>query len=230
MTTQDAQDFSADPEYRAGVIDLLGAIGLGELIAFERMAADAGLAPTLADKAELARMAAAEFRHFEQVRDRLAALGVSVDEAMTPFREPLAAFHSHTAPSDWLEGLIKAYVGDGIAADFYREIAAVLDPETGALVREVLADTGNSEFVVERVRAATAEDPRVAGRLALWGRRLVGEALSQAQRVAVDRDTLAALIVGGADRPGLDLAEIGRVFTRLTENHAERMARLGLSA
>jgi hypothetical protein len=32
------------------------------------------------------------------------------------------------------------------------------------------------------------------------------------------------------DRPGLDLAAIGRMFTRLTERHAERMAELGLAS
>ena len=73
-------------------------------------------------------------------------------------------------------------------------------------------------------------DPRVAGRLALWGRRLVGEALSQAQRVAADRDALSALLVGGADRPGVDLAEIGRMLARLTDNHTRRMQELGLAA
>ena len=83
---------------------------------------------------------------------------------------------------------------------------------------------------MDRVRAAIDNDPKLAGRLALWGRRLVGEALSQAQRVAAERDALAALLVGGVDRPGADLAEVGRMFARLTENHTRRMAKLGLSA
>ena len=94
---------------------------------------------------------------------------------------------------------------------------------------ESLADAGQSEFVVDRVRAAIAADPRVGGRLALWGRRLMGEALSQAQRVAAERDALTALLAGGVDRPGMDLAAIGRLFTRLTENHSQRMEALGLA-
>jgi len=219
-----------DPEYRAAVVDLLGVLGLGELTAFERLAADAEMAPTLGDKAALAAMAVAEFHHFERLRVRLGELGVDADEAMAPFREPLEAFHDHTAPADWLEGLVKAYVGDGFAADFYREVAAYLDDETRSLVLEVLADTGHADFAVDRVRAAIGADPRVGGRLALWGRRLVGEALSQAQRVAADRDSLSALIAGGVDRPGMDLAAIGLVFARLTENHAKRMDALGLTA
>lgn len=219
-----------DPAYRAAVTDLLGLLSLGELTAFERLAADAGLAPNLADKAALAAMAVAEFQHFEQLRDRLAELGVDGEEAMNPFREALQAFHEHTKPADWLESLVKAYVGDGIAADFYREVAEYVDEGTRTLVLDVLADTGHADFVVGRVRAAIEADPQVAGRLALWGRRLVGEALSQAQRVAVDRDSLSALIVGGVDRPGMDLAELSQVFARMTENHTKRMASLGLAA
>jgi hypothetical protein len=219
-----------DPEYRSGVIDLLGVLAYGELTAFERLADDASFAPSIADKAALAGMAVAEFKHFTCLRDRLAALGVDPAEAMQPFCEPLEAFHERTAPGDWLEGLVKAFVGDGIASDFYREVTAYLDESTRRLVLDVLEDTGHAQFAVERVRSAIEADPRVAGRLALWGRRLVGEALSQAQRVAAEREPLAALLVGGVDRPGADLAEIGRMFARLTDGHTRRMAALGLSA
>ncbi|TDD69155.1 hydroxylase [Jiangella aurantiaca] len=229
VATVSANDAFDDPVYRAGVVDLLGLLGLGELTGFERMAADAGLAPTLADKAALAGMAVTEFHHFERIRDRLDELGAPVDEAMAPFRVPLEQFHANTAPADWLEGLVKAYVGDGIAADFYREVAETVDPATRQLVIDVLADAGHADFAVGRVREAVDADPRLAGRLALWARRLVGEALAQAQRVAVDRDALASLLVGGVDRPGMDLAELGQLFARITRKHTDRMTKLGLS-
>jgi tRNA-(MS[2]IO[6]A)-hydroxylase (MiaE)-like len=223
-------DPMADEQYREAVVDLLGALAYGELTAFERLADDASFAPTIPDKAALAAMAVAEYHHFALLRDRLVGLGASPEAAMQPFVEALEAFHERTAPGDWLEGLVKAYVGDGIAEDFYREVSAYLDDSTHALVLSVLEDTGHSAFAVDRVRGAIAEDPRLAGRLALWGRRLVGEALSQAQRVAAERDALASLLVGGGDRPGADLAEVGRMFARLTENHTQRMAEMGLSA
>ena len=220
----------ADPEYRQAVVDLLGAIAYGELSAFERLADDAKMAPTLEDKVALAAMAAAEFGHFGPLQRRIAELGTDPYLAMAPFRKAIDEFHAHTAPSDWHESLIKAYVGDGLAADFYREIAAYLDTDTRDLIIASLADSGHSEFVVDRVRAAIAADGRLGGRLALWGRRLMGEALSQAQRVAAERDALAALLAGGVDRPGMDLAAIARMFGRLTERHAERMSRLGLDS
>lgn len=219
-----------DPVYREGVVDLLAVLAYGELSAFERLAEDASMAPTVEDKAAIAAMASAEFSHFAQLRAALEDLGVDPFAAMRPFHESFDAFHARTEPSDWLEGLVKAYVGDGLAADFYGEIASYLDERTRALVMETLSDTGHSRFVVDRVRAAIEADPRVGGRLALWGRRLVGEALTQAQAVAAERDGLSAVVVGGADRPGMDLAAIGRMFARLTEAHAERMASLGLDA
>jgi hypothetical protein len=90
----------------------------------------------------------------------------------------------------------------------------------------VLADTGHAEFAVARVREAIEADPRVAGRLALWARRLVGEALGQAQRVAAERESLARMLAGGEVN---QLGQIGRMFAQLTDAHARRMAALGLA-
>jgi hypothetical protein len=177
----------------------------------------------------LARMAVAEFGHYQRLEQHLRRMGVDPAEAMRPFVGPLDAFHDSTAPSDWLESLVKAYVGDGIAADFYRDVANYVDESTRALVLDVLGDTGHASFAIDRVRAAIEADPAVAGRLALWARRLVGEALAQAQRVAVEREALIDLIVGGAGGSG-GLAELGRMLARLTDAHAKRMAALGLSA
>ncbi|MFJ8471762.1 ferritin-like fold-containing protein [Kitasatospora sp. NPDC094011] len=221
---------SAEPGYRAAVLDLLGALAYGELSAFERLAEDAKLAPDLADKAALARMASAEFQHYQRLHDRLAEIGADPQEAMRPFVEPLELFHRMTAPSDWLEGLVKAYVGDAIATDFYREVAVRLDDDTRELVLGVMSDTGHGQFAVDKVRQAIEADPRTGGRLALWGRRLMGEALSQAQRVVAERDALSNLLVGGVQVQGFDLVEVGKMFNRITEAHTRRMAALGLAS
>ncbi|MEU4831447.1 ferritin-like fold-containing protein [Streptosporangium sp. NPDC023615] len=207
-----------------GVADLLGVLAYAELTAFLRLAEDATRhAPSLTDRAALGGLAAAEYAHFELLRDRIASLGVDPEEAMAPFVGPLDAWHARTVPGDWLEALVKAYVGTGIALDFYREAATGLGEATRSLVDEVLADEGRSQFAVERVSAAIEEDPTLSGRLALWARRLVGETLSQGRNVAEARPELAALLTeaGGED--------IGRIFTRLTEEHGNRMTALGLT-
>jgi hypothetical protein len=226
---QQHRDLS-DAVYRAAVVDLLGALAYGELRAFTQLAKDSELAPQLGHKSGLAILAAHELRSFKLLTHRLALLGADPEDAMTPFVEAVDAFHARTAPSDWLEGLVKAYVGDGIAQDFYREIANYVDGDTKALVLDVLEDQGQADFAISAVRQAIDDDGRVAGRLALWGRRLVGEAITQAQRVGVERDALGSLLVGAPGSGGADLAELGRMFVRLTDEHTKRMERLGLSA
>jgi hypothetical protein len=216
-----------DPDYAAAVVDLLGLLAYGELQGFTRVAIDSTLAPNLRDRAQTARMSANEFRQFERLRARLVNLNQDPEAAMSPFVESIDAYHASTAPSGWLEGLVKIYVGDGIARDFYLEMSYFVDPDTAGLIRSVFADRGQADFVVAKVRQAIVAEPSVAGRLALWARRLVGEALSQAQRVSVQRESLSALLVAGDE--GLDLAGVGELFVRLTDRHTERMATLGLA-
>ncbi len=216
-----------DPPYRQGVVELLGLLGAGEYLAFERLVSEAALAPTLGQRVRVADIAQGELAHFRLLRDRLAELGEDPDEVMTSFLEPLERWHAMTAPSDWLEGLVKAYVGDSIATDFYREIGSVLDEETAELVLEVCSELGQTAVVVEEVRAAIARDPRVAGRLALWGRRLLGEMLSQAQTVAAQHDGLAELIMSESVASQVDLLGM---LERLTAAHVKRMNALGLAA
>ncbi len=223
---ESARDLS-DPQYREAVIDLLGAMAYGELQAFERLAGDAPMGPDFYNRAAMAEMACAEFGHFKMLRARLLELGADPDVAMRPFVEAIDSFHASTAPNDWLESLVKAYVGDGIATDFYRDVAQWLDPATRDLINEVCADLGHSKFVVDAVQYCVAEDPKVAGRLALWGRRLMGEAVAQSQRVAAQREALIDLVLGGS---GPDLAAATRMFADLTEAHTARMKSLGLEA
>ena len=218
-------DPTTRPAPSAAVVDLLGLVAYGELLAFDRMAADARLAPDLAGRAVLSEMAAVEITNYRRLAARLSELGVPPGEAMSPFVEALQSYHNSTEPKDWLEALTKAYVGDAIADDFFREMAAFLTEPDRRLVLDVLHDSQYDDFAGREIRLAIAADPKVANRLSMWARRLVGEGLSQAGRVAGERIALTALIVTGFD----DQTGVQALFRRLTMAHTARMSAVGLN-
>ncbi len=53
------------------------ALAYGELSAFDHLADDARLAPSLAGRAAMSAMAAVEFGHFQRLSERLRELGVT---------------------------------------------------------------------------------------------------------------------------------------------------------
>ncbi len=220
------EDPLANPLYARFVTDLLGIVAYGELSGFERLSSDARFSPTLTDRAGLGRLAVQEFEHFELVAAFLADLGITIEDAMAPFQASIDAFHERTRPGDWYESLMKAYVIDAFSGDFYRSLADSFDPRTRELISAI--DTGDgAAHLQRRLKEALADDPRLASRLALWGRRLVGEALTQAQRVGIEREYLAGLLF--ANEPD-HTQHTTALFAQLTRNHSRRMSALGLTA
>ena len=208
-----------------GVDKLFALLAYGEVAAFYRLTEEARMAPDLRGRINMACMAAAEMGHYEMLRDALEARGVDVVPAMTRYASALENYHRLTTPSTWLEALVKTYVGDALAADFYLEIADVLPDEVAGVVRGVLAETGHSQFVVAEVRKAVTSSGRQRSRLALWSRRLLGEAITQAQFVLADNDELVDLVLSGAG----GLGHLTEFFGRLQRTHDDRMDQLGLA-
>jgi 1,2-phenylacetyl-CoA epoxidase catalytic subunit len=220
--SQTGTGLSAD---HPGVDELFALLAYGEVAAFYRLTEEARMAPNLNGRINMASMAAAEMGHYELLREALERRGVDVVPAMSRYASTLENYHRLTTPSTWLEALVKTYVGDAMAADFYLEIADVLPLEIAEVVRGVLSETGHSLFVVDEVRAAVEASDMQRSRLALWSRRLLGEAITQAQYVLADRDELVDLVLSSTG----GLGQMAELFERLQRTHAERMAELGLS-
>ena len=227
-----ADGLLADPAYRAAVVDLLGVLAYGELGGLRAAGRRRRAGAHLGDKAELAGHGHRRVPALRGCASALVAIGADPEVAMAPSSCRLEASTLDGA-GDWLEGLVKAYVGDGIARDFYREVARYLDPATRALVLEVL-DRHRPRGVRGRPGAGRRSRPT---RASPAGSRC-GAGGSSARRsrrrsaCAAERDALVDLLVGTAStRPGRrPRSSSARMFTRITEDHTRRMAALGLSA
>jgi tRNA isopentenyl-2-thiomethyl-A-37 hydroxylase MiaE len=224
---QSTSDYSVGMTVAAdhpGIDELFALLAYGEVAAFYRLTDEARMAPDLRGRINMARMAAAEMAHYETLRAALEARGVDVLPAMSRYAPTLENYHRLTLPSTWMEALVKTYIGDALAADFYRQIADVLPGEVADVVHHVMAETKHSQFVVGDVRAAVTASERQRSRLALWARRLLGEAITQAQYVLAERDELVDLVMAKGG-----LSQISEFFDRLQQTHADRMRELGLA-
>jgi 1,2-phenylacetyl-CoA epoxidase catalytic subunit len=223
----DSADDPAAPRVAAdhpGINELFALLAYGEVAAFYRLTEEARMAPNLNGRINMAAMAAAEMNHYEVLRDALARRGVDIVPSMTKYASALENYHRLTTPSTWLEALVKTFVGDALAADFYLEIADVMPTQVADVVRSVLSETGHSQFVVSEVRAAVTASDRQRHRLALWSRRLLGEAITQAQFVLAEHDELVDLVMAGGG-----LSQMTDFFDRLQNTHNSRMQELGLA-
>jgi tRNA isopentenyl-2-thiomethyl-A-37 hydroxylase MiaE len=230
MSSLSRADEVADPPPRLpaehpGVNKLFALLAYAEIAAFYRLTDEARMAPDLRGRISMASMAAAEMGHYELLRDALERRGVDVVPAMAEFASVLDNYHRLTMPSTWLEALVKTYIGDALAADFYLEIADGLPDEVADVVREALSETGHSQFVVAAVRTAVTGSARQRSRLALWSRRLLGEAITQAQYVLADHDELVDLVVSGTQ----GLTQLAGFFERVQHTHDQRMRELRLT-
>jgi tRNA-(MS[2]IO[6]A)-hydroxylase MiaE-like protein len=208
----------------APLVDLLALLAYGQLEAFDRMSADARLAPDLRRRAALSEMAAAEIGTYRRLIRRLGQLSPDPYQAMAPFVEAIAAYHAETEPKDYLEALVKAYVGDGLSDDFYGEVAAMLAGDDRDLIMDVLHEGRYATFAADEIRAAIRADSKIANPLSMWARRLVGEGMSQALRVSAARPALVGQIVAREGEDGIDA-----MLRRITAAHTARMAAVGLN-
>jgi hypothetical protein len=222
----------------ADAVELLGLVAHLEHTAFVRLASDSAIAPSIAQRLALSRFAAAAVERRDRVLARIVELGGDPEVALRQFDDVLTDFDARTQPSTWWERLLKAYVGYGVADDFCRIAADGLDERSREIVLEVLDDASHADLAVTELDAAGSDDGVLTSRLALWGRRLVGEALGVVQGLLTQRPGLSRLLArsdaraaaaAGSPAPTAPANGPAKVFSELTAQHSRRMSRLGLT-
>lgn len=211
-----------------------------EQTAFLRLARDAATSPSPQEKVSHTFLAGAAFGRYERVCTKLTSLGADPIALLAKFDGLYDDYEERTPAEKWHELVLKGYVGHAVAIDFCQLVAPSLTADASAFVAHILAEDSASGAEEDILLRDCAADPILASRLALWGRRLMGELLNQVQALiaaqpALERLAIAAATQAGAKIEGQTPQEskkllTGWVFTQLTSEHARRMDRLGLAA
>lgn len=213
----------------------LGQLAYLHLANFEILTAALKLSPHVQYKAELSDAAARSFDKYRSLSKALAGIQGSSEE-MIPFRERIDLFHSRTTGIDWYESVIKIYLTAGLLDDFYSRLAAGLSDDLQAEVEKALKDKTFEKFAKRVLTEAIAADPTLGSRLAVWGRRLMGDVLLEL-RAAFDNRKLAhvaktkTLTVEEEREVNLAAyAKLEPLISELTGAHSNRMDAIGLTA
>ncbi|MEO6116598.1 MAG: ferritin-like fold-containing protein [Pseudolysinimonas sp.] len=196
----------------------LGQLAYLTLVLFENLSRAVTLAPTTEAKTSLSRATAQVLEAHEALIGELTHARIDPVAAMEPFRAELDDFRRRTQGADYPETLVTCYLTGGFLTDFFSGLAAGLPNDLAERVESLLdIDTGQDALVAE-LRTAIDASARLASRLAMWGRRLVGDTMLVAR---------SSLAIGG-ELPGEERIE--PVFTELISAHTRRMDALGLTA
>lgn len=214
------RDFSELPradfaDFTPDLGQFLGQAAYIQLEIFEGLSRAMLAAPTVAEKEGLTKAAARALRKQRKLVKLIRKAGLEPAELMAPFAPAIDAFKATTTGNDWWELLVSSYVTAGILDEFFLGLSAGLPAPYADEVAEILQGPGANNVLAGIVAAGIEADPKLAHRLALWGRRLVGDTL---------------LVARSALRGETDFDHVEPVFTELIAGHSRRLDALGLTA
>ncbi|QCR18881.1 hypothetical protein C1N71_04980 [Agrococcus sp. SGAir0287] len=197
----------------------LGQLLALQLVVLQQAGQAVAEAPTLAAKANLVealRIVSTRYRDLVLLLPR----DVEPLTAMEPFFASSERFAKEVAGADWYEQVLSLHVTTGLLSDFFVAYGAGLpDDDRDAVLRVLTRETGQP-LLARELQRAIAQNPRLAARMALWGRRLVGDTLLQ----------MYLAVHGPEDASPAPSQRLEPAFNDIVASHTRRMDALGLTA
>lgn len=181
-------------------------------------------APSLESKAQLAEVTRIVANRFSALRALIESEDADAAATMQPFLAESERFTRATSGADWYELLLSLHVTSSLLVEFFVDYAGSLPEQYRGPLLRALRDESGQPILAALLKDVTQGNPRLSSRLALWGRRLVGDTLLQ-MYIAVnggDQTTVAEA------SPGEGMLE--PAFNELVALHSQRMDALGLTA
>jgi hypothetical protein len=206
-------------ELTPDLLTFLGKAAYLQLTIFENLGSAIASAPTTDAKELLGRVAALSLAKHHGLTAEIRRHGEEPGAVMEPFTAGIDAYQLSTKGGDWSEELVACHITAGFLDEFFVLLAAGLPTDYAARVTTVLRADSGGELLAAEIREIIGADEKLASRLAMWGRRLVGDTM------LIARSTLSLSANSTSDE-----ARIEPVFTELIASHTRRMDGLGLTA
>ncbi|WP_353988814.1 ferritin-like fold-containing protein [Ruicaihuangia caeni] len=205
-------------ELAPDTLEFLADAAVLQLAHFETLSRAVLAAPDTAAKSSLGRTASQALDKHHDLVEELRRRGADPEAAMERAAAHIQEFRAHVQGSDWFEVLMVAYITATFLDDFFLSVAQGLPDADTAKIVSVLARDSAEHGLFVQLSAGIQRDPQLASRLAMWGRRLIGDTILLARKSLAFSGTPA------------DEAHIEPVFTELIAAHTRRMDALGLTA
>jgi hypothetical protein len=206
-------------EFTPPLREFLGRAAYVQLTIFENLSRALASAPTTPAKLAIGRAAELSISRHRALTDEIVRDGGVVSAAIEPYVDELDEFERVTRGGDWFEMVVTCYLTAGFLDDFFERLSVGLTPEMTKRIAAIYESDAGEVLLAEQLQIAINESPRLASRLAMWGRRLVGDTMLVAR----------AALHFTADHTS-DEARVEPVFTELIAAHTRRMDFLGLTA
>jgi hypothetical protein len=197
----------------------LGKAAYLQLAIFENLSRVVRSAPSTEAKSSLSAVAGFALAKHRGLVAEIERHGADAAETMQPFVAEIDGFQRITEGSDWYESVTSCYLTAGFLDDFLIRLASGLPGAAGDRIVAIVEEDSGESIIVAELLAAIEKNPRLAARLAMWGRRLVGDTM-----------LLSRWMLRPTDNHDSDEARIEPVFTELIAAHTRRMDALGLTA
>ena len=174
-------------------------------------------------------------KKYRQRSDEINALiakgGASEMDLQAEIRDRLDVLVQRTEGFGWQEDLIRVHIVFGILEDSLHRVSKGLSPAKRLKIESLMLDRSLEDFCHQQLAKAIEESPEITGRLAMFGRMVVADALLEV------RDSVSLDLILPTPLPEDPTALAREQFkalepltSELIAEHTLRMDRLGLTA
>jgi hypothetical protein len=206
-------------ELTPDLTSFLGKAAYLQLAMFENLSRVVSRAPTTEAKTVLSQAAGYALAKHQGLVQEIERHGQNAGDVMLPFTAEIDRYQRVTQGGDWYESVTSCYLTAGFLDDFLVRLASGLPASAKARVLAILEQDSGEQLIIAELLGAIEKNPRLGARLAMWGRRLVGDTM-----------LVARWMLRPTENHDSDEARIEPVFTELIAAHTRRMDALGLTA